>query len=339
MIYKISVEKNENEKVIKNEKVKRVTPAEIGLLEEHIENYIAYNIGEVLPTTNLMPIFQERKRQEEPDIMAVNENGDLYIFELKRFTSNEENLLQLLRYAQKYGNCDYENLNKKYLNYTGKMNEETNLLEGIRNYFGVEKEGKQINKKQHLFLVTNGIDEKTIEKIKFWEKNGLKVNIIVYWIFSIGDEYYIEFNVCHDLKALIEYEEKYYIVNTNSTHSKTTTSEDLIREKKVAIQGGIKHLINKFNKKDRIYLYKNGVGIIATGTIKTGIKQEMDWNGLKNEEWYMELDDFQDLSSNPISATQLKEICNKNFFFATTLNYLDKDSNDLILDAIKKINV
>ena len=47
-----------------------------------------------------MTIFTERKGKEEPDILALDKNGDLYIFELKRWGSDQENLLQVLRYGQ-----------------------------------------------------------------------------------------------------------------------------------------------------------------------------------------------------------------------------------------------
>ena len=76
----------------------------------------------VLPTINLMTIFQERKWQEEPDIIAMNGQGDLYIFELKRIQSNEDNIVQLLRYAQKYGTYEYTEINKMYQSYKNDKN-------------------------------------------------------------------------------------------------------------------------------------------------------------------------------------------------------------------------
>ena len=308
------------------------------MLEKDLENYIANNIAQVLPTTNLMTIFQERQRQEEPDIMALNENGDLYIFELKRFSSKEDDLLQLLRYAQKFGDSDYKSLNDKYSNYDNNL-EGKFLLDIHKETFGNDEIKKEdVNQKQHLYIITNGVDEDTINKIKLWEKNGLKINVIVYWIFSISNEYYIEFNVCHDLEALIEYEEKYYIVNTNKRNSKSTTSEDLIKEEKVAIQGDRKVLIDKFKKGDRIYLYESEKGIIATGIIKTGTKVENDdWerhDGIKEKEWYMELEGFKNLSTTPIRAGDLKKICGKGVSRGT-ITYLTKENSAKIQEEIE----
>lgn len=65
-----------------------------------------------------MPISKERKFQEEPDIMALDTNGNLYIFELKRWQAKEENLLQVLRYGQLFGNSSYEDLDNMYKSFT-----------------------------------------------------------------------------------------------------------------------------------------------------------------------------------------------------------------------------
>lgn len=115
-----------------------------------------------------MTIFQERKWQEEPDIMAMNGQGDLYIFELKRIQSNEDNILQLLRYAQKFGTYEYTEINKMYQTY--KNDDQFNLLEDLNKNLGNDLlKQTDINNKQHLYLITNGTNEDTIKKNKILE--------------------------------------------------------------------------------------------------------------------------------------------------------------------------
>ena len=63
-------------------------------------------------------VFSERPRQEEPDILAIDRNGDLYILELKRWSSDKENLLQVLRYGQLYGSSNYDELNELFQKYS-----------------------------------------------------------------------------------------------------------------------------------------------------------------------------------------------------------------------------
>ena len=216
MIYKIDINELKNgESIAYDNKAKRISPEVLNITEKHIEDYIANNIKEVLPTIDLMTIFQERKWQEEPDIIAMNGQGDLYIFELKRIQSNEDNILQLLRYAQKFGTYEYTEINKMYQTY--KNDDQFNLLEDLNKNLGNDLlKQTDINNKQHLYLITNGTNEDTIKKIKFWKTNGLDINLIIYWIFENDGSFFIEFNICKDLEALLEYEKKYYIVNTNS---------------------------------------------------------------------------------------------------------------------------
>lgn len=84
-----------------------------------------------------MPIFKERKFQEEADIMALDTNENLYIFELKRWQAKEENLLQVLRYGQLFGNSSYEDLDNMYKSFTERN--DISLVKNHSDYFGLEK--------------------------------------------------------------------------------------------------------------------------------------------------------------------------------------------------------
>jgi hypothetical protein len=57
-----------------------------------------------------MVIGKERRWQEEADLFALDRAGTLYIFELKRWQSSPENLLQVMRYGQIFGRYSYDEL-------------------------------------------------------------------------------------------------------------------------------------------------------------------------------------------------------------------------------------
>ena len=86
------------------------TPAEFGLKEKDIENFLKSRLSEIVSEDQLMLIGQERKRQEEADLLALDKDGILYIFELKRWKSEQENILQVMRYGQIFGRYTYEEL-------------------------------------------------------------------------------------------------------------------------------------------------------------------------------------------------------------------------------------
>jgi RecB family endonuclease NucS len=98
MLYKIERSGDVFEKI---EPVEFKDFSSFGKLEKDLENLIAKNILDILfEEAKLMPIFQERQWQSEADIYALNEKGDLVIFELKRATAGHDAVQQALRYAQ-----------------------------------------------------------------------------------------------------------------------------------------------------------------------------------------------------------------------------------------------
>jgi len=95
-----------------------------GNREKDLEELIAKSILDVLfEDASLMPILQERQFQPEADIYALDEKGELIIFELKRGTAGEDAVHQALRYAQNAGQWSYETLQNKYRQYTGEDND------------------------------------------------------------------------------------------------------------------------------------------------------------------------------------------------------------------------
>jgi RecB family endonuclease NucS len=125
-----------------------------------LENLIAINIESVISEDSLMTIFQERKSKEEPDILALDRKGDMSILELKRWESDPENLLQVLRYGQIFGQYNYEMLNNLFRKH--KKDSLVELLEEHKKYFDLRREEElrenEINRKQHFLIITDGTD-------------------------------------------------------------------------------------------------------------------------------------------------------------------------------------
>ena len=188
------------------QRVNRVSLGSIGWMEADLEKLVSTHIQDFLHGEDLMTIFTERKWQEEPDIMALDRAGDLYLFELKRWGSSQENLLQVLRYGQIFGNSGYPELKELYQKYTA-SGEELRLAH--QGYFELDTplENREFNRRQHFIIMTNGLDMKTVEAILYWKKSGLLVDAIVYWVFEIQGEHYIEFNMYSPLEGFLETEQ------------------------------------------------------------------------------------------------------------------------------------
>lgn len=329
MLYKLNHSDNRHE----YQKVKRVALADLGWKEKDLERLMSHNIQDFISSNDLMTIFTERSRQEEPDIMALDRHGDLYIFELKRWSGQQENLLQVLRYGQLFGRSNYDDLNDMYRKYM--KNPDVNLDIDFQNYFSIEELSREtFNQKQHFLIVTNGLDQATVESVIYWKSCGLNIDAIVYWVFEIEGEYYIEFNTYSQIENYLEYENNCYVVNTNSKTDPKYT-EDMIKEKKAAAYWpGWREKIAKLQKGDIVFLYKSGTGIVAYGKAD-GKLNKCECDGYEDYEYNMHLDDFVVLK-DPISAAEMKEITDCGYNFRQTLFSISQSSADKIIAYVNK---
>lgn len=314
------------------QRVNRVSLSSIGWTEADLENLVSAHIQDFLHGEDLMTIFTERKWQEEPDIMALDRSGDLYLFELKRWGSHQENLLQVLRYGQIFGNSGYPELNELYQKYTA-SGEELRLAH--QGYFELDAplENGDFNRRQHFILMTNGLDMKTVEAILYWKKSGLLVDAIVYWIFEIQGKHYIEFNMYSPIEGFLEAERSHYILNTNYAHS-AQHHEDMLREHKAAAYyPGWREKIERLQKGDLVFLYQSGAGIVAFGRA-SGKLEKRDCDGHKDYEYFMTLEKFRQLKT-PMTAARIREITDPGIQFRQVLFSISEESSAAIQKEIR----
>ena len=87
MLYKFVRDKPES-----SARIEVKTPQDVGLSEKDIENFLKSRLSEVVSEDQLMLIGQEREWQEEADLLTLDKDRTLYIFELKKWESRQENL-------------------------------------------------------------------------------------------------------------------------------------------------------------------------------------------------------------------------------------------------------
>ena len=213
MLYKINAAEIES-----STRMEIRTPADFDLKEQDIENFFKSRLGEIVSEDQLMLIGQERKGQEEADLLALDKDGILYIFELKRWQSNPENILQVMRYGQIFGRYTYEELED--------LARRQQKLDGVlkekhKEYFDLSKEllDSDFNKDQVFVLITNGMDKDTISAVNFWSKKGVRIECSPYRIYNIKGEPYIQFDTYNpDDEIFSEENTSFFIVNTNRTY-------------------------------------------------------------------------------------------------------------------------
>lgn len=303
-----------NKDRVKIKPVKAKAFADIGWREKDLENLVAKNMSKLIPENQLMVLFQERPFKEAADIFALDKSGNLYIFELKRWRGHQENILQVLRYGQIYGQYSYEQLQDMLREY--EKIPDLDLADKHYEYFEDSINSKlkpsEFNREQHFVVITNGTDMDTLNAIKYWQDKRLKIDSIIYRVYAIGEDYVLEFNPYNpEREVIIEEEEGYFIVNTNLTWSETAYKE-MLGQQKAAAYYERKYGIARIRKGDAVFLYHTGLGIVAYGKSVDNHKAT-DRNGHRNEEYFIPLrfDWRIDPDSEPEKAVRPWEINRK----------------------------
>lgn len=312
-------------------KTSKVTLASIGWKEEDLQQLLYDNLYKVFPDDDLLLIMQSRKGQEVPDLMAIDSEGNLNIFELKAWESQDFNLLQALRYGQIFGQHSYELLNQLFKKFNPSAND---LLESVNEKFSTSLTAKQINSKQKFIIITNGIDHRTRQSINYWASQGLHIQSWIYRLHKVDSEVLIEFDRFKILDSPFEdLQGGYYILNTNR-QSGIEDEEEMLKEGKAAAYfEPWKYKIQYLSKGDTVFLYSSGVGIVAKG-IATGELKKKNYRNLdehEEEEYYQKLKDFKVLAK-PISAAEIKQIAETNYVFMQTLFGVDEDTGKKLWD-------
>jgi hypothetical protein len=296
-----------------------------GLDERGLQDILFKSLDRLFPDDELVLLMQSRYWQEEPDLMAVDKNGDLYIFEIKAWESHSSNLLQVLRYGQIFGSSKYSNLDSWY-------KKSTDLAQSLMNThaskFGVKLKEEDFNRKQVFVIITNGLDYRTREAIQYWRTCGLDVRPWVYRVYQgQGDEMLLEMssfrvgdNPYEDLA------EGYYILNTNISNSEEDHSEMLAKEKAAAYFDPWKLKIERLVKGDVVFLYQSGVGVVAIGEADGNLKKA-PYQGNpehEDEEYYVQLNHFKKVSP-PLTAAEIKNITGIKHVFMSTIFGLDAE--------------
>jgi len=124
----------------------------------------------------------------------------------------------------------------------------------------------------------------------------------------------------------------FHILNTNKGNNLDDHKNMLSKGIASAFYDPWKFNIERIKKNDIVFLYENGVGIIAYGK-GTGKTLIQDHYGNKDEWFYQELKDFKILKK-PISAKEIKKILDRNVVFLRTMSGMPDGQK--ILELINK---
>ena len=214
--------------------------------EKDLENLLADNLGELyIEDGQLMPIFQERQWQAEPDLCALDKDGNLIIFELKRGTVPGDTTIQVMRYAQNYGQMKYSDLEKLYQNY---KNTTQSLQETHAETFGIENNPlseEAFNKKQKMVIVGSSSDTSLMAAVDYWKSKNLDIDFLPYRFYKIGGEIYFDFFAKPYDFHMNPRDKKGILFDTNRSYNEDSVW-DMFAKSKISAYGNASRYINSF---------------------------------------------------------------------------------------------
>lgn len=355
MLYKLTRKDDAARGNMQLKPIQRVPLSKAGWVEKDLENYMAENLPVLLQEEELMPIFQEPGGPEQPDILAVNQEGTLYIFELKRWEAKSENLLQVLRYGQKYGRYHYNDLNELYKKYRRKQKADEpdkELRRAHAQEFGLTEESEEggldpskFNRTQRFVVVTAGLDMDTVQAIHYWNEQGLPIEAKVFRVYKLGEQFLFEFDPYAPPEAAQYYqaETHNYVVNTNDSWDKDAYKY-MITESCAAAYRGRKTAVDSIQKNDRVFLYHTGLGMIATGKAKDSFRVS-DFQGETDALHYVpcEFDIILDPGRKEdrdrvVSAREINQALGTGYKFRQTTFSISDEKADKIEELLREKN-
>jgi hypothetical protein len=308
--------------------------------EKDLENLLAQNLWDVLfEGSQLMPIRQERAWQPEADIYALNEQGDLVVFELKRSDVNGGAVHQALRYCEKASRYTYEKLESMLSAYRNESS--VHLQEEHQSAFNLEHplDCSAFNRKQHLIIVGSAGDDELIRNIEYWKSQGISISFVPYRVYDIKGEYYFEFFSFPYDQHSNPAQKKGVIFDTNFSYD-VDSIWYMCEGNRVAAFGDIKGIVHSFNKCDMVFLYHKGQGVVAAGEVKSEVKEDKSKDALYRDlKWLTSIPKKIEKDMKALSAAEIKITMGFNFWWAKTMKppFLDMVQSEKLLKKLKTV--
>jgi hypothetical protein len=121
------------------------------------------------------------------DILAIDQDGELHVIELKRAKTPREVVAQVLDYASWVGDLGYDEISRIFEDYT---RSERRLEEAFEERFGVAPP-EALNQAHHLAIVASELDASTERIVTYLASQGVAINVLFFRYFVLDGHQYL----------------------------------------------------------------------------------------------------------------------------------------------------
>src|SRR5918996_3656481 len=191
----------------------------------------------------------------------------------------EDVVLQAIGFAQRSGRWLFSELQRRYELYLDKKSEKRlDLRLAHQDAFQLENplEESSFNQRQHLYVVGSAANERLIEAIDYWKKQGSRSSSCptasTSWETSDTSSF---FSFPYDRHPAAV---KGVLFDTNRTYNENSLWE-MMEKSRVAAYGDIKYVVEYLNPDDTVFFYHKWEGIVAAGVVTGPVRSDGDETG------------------------------------------------------------
>lgn len=314
--------------------------ADLSKLEKDLENLLAENLfGTLFEKMPLMPFYQERPLQAEADIYALDSNGDVVVFELKRSVAGSGALEQLLRYAERADTWSFADLQRKFRAYSN--DENASLSVAHRDAFNLDEPllPSDFNRKQRLVVIGSAANQNLVRSVTYWRDKGLDIDFLPYRIYRIGDTNYFEFFAKpydgHFNPGTI----KGVLFDTNRSYDTVPHGcfKSMVEQKRISAWGDRKDAVRSLSKGDLVFYSHRWVGLVAAARVD-GVEVKKDKDELYWDVTFLTPLPTEYASIRAMPFRDVTKVTGKSFFWARIqkVPYLTREEAEHLLGELKK---
>lgn len=261
--------------------------------DDEIENIVSNNLEEIIygegSNRNVLLIGRQVVDNTEGrnDLVAVDDEGDLILLELKRDEADmkirEENVeSQAIRYTASLANIDTLDgiLNKIYYKYVERYKQvdeyeryARNRLRDFLEDYNIDEE--ELNNNQKIVLFSSGYSDRSLSSLAWLSKNGVDIRVLKGNIYEHKDE--LVLNIKRIL-PVIEEDDFFAGVKNMSKVDESVSTTGSIRMKRLMKE-------NKLSKGDKLTIPSAEEGQLDSAILRDYNEVEMGGETMSPNQW------------------------------------------------------
>lgn len=334
-LYRVDMEKKDFSPLLP------VSARDNDLKEKDIEKWVV-NRPKILfsDPDSVMIIASEVSGELQADVLAVDSQGNLIVIEIKRHMADRNAVGQILDYAARFSTWSEKQFNQRWKSQVGEGRGD--LFDEFRRFVDNSSFAREdFLKNRRLYILAAGEDD-SMKCIISWLRDGygVPIDFVPFGLYKDGDETFLKMGKI-DVTPIVSKAEWGFdwFFNTNETYA-PNAYEKMIADNVIAACGygpeKTEHKMGLPDKGQRVFMFVNGKGIIAVGTVvgDSAVQRDTVFGNKDGDEYHREVEWLYRVDpSRAVTSSK----CSRDWHYNLPVRCtIAKISNSQVADNIEK---